>query len=404
MARSVADIAVILDATVGYDPADPVTAMSDGRLPPSYQSSLKPDALNTARIGALTEFFGRAPEDQEVGSIVRAALEDMRTRGAVVVDVSVPDLSAQLAASNLLSQELKFYLGDYLKRSPGAFVRSVEELLASGLHTAQFQAFLEAANALPDDYLNGDDYRSRLAARESLGRAIRDVMEEHRLEAIVYPTARRIAPIIGDNQLGSNAGLAAQTGFPAITVPAGFTAGGFPVGVEMLGRPFAEATLIALAYSYEQATRHRRPPLSAPPLGETRPPRSNGVSFKTTTGGLRFEVIATGAQAIPPSEVPFQVRVRFTFDERTRELGYELSVSGVSPDQVAGVYLHRRANRPNGGVARLLAKAPGRSGSGRVTLLESEAADLKMGKCYVSAISKPSPRLSARANIVLPSA
>ena len=228
MARTVADIAIVLDATVGYDPADPVTAASSGQIPRTYTSFLNRDALNGARIGVLNEFLGNAPEDQEVGAIVRLAIEDMKKLGAAAVDAQVPNLPAQLMASNLLVQELKFYLGDYLKRSPGAFVKSVEELLASGLHTAQFQAFLEGANGQPADYLSSDDYKGRLAARTILSQAILDVMADHRLDAIVYPTSRRIAPIIGGNQIGSNAGLSAQTGFPAITVPAGFTASGFP--------------------------------------------------------------------------------------------------------------------------------------------------------------------------------
>ena len=157
------------------------------------------------------------------------------------------------------------YLGAYLKRS-GAAVTSVTELLASGLYTPQLRTFLQGANAQPDDYLSSADYAKRLAARASLGNAIRAVMDQNRLDAILYPTARRIAPLIGGNQVGSNAGLSAQTGFPAISVPAGFTTGGFPVGVELLGRPFAEPTLIALAYSYEQATHHRCPPSTTPPL------------------------------------------------------------------------------------------------------------------------------------------
>ena len=167
----------------------------------------------------------------------------MSTQGAAIVDVAVPNLPAQLTASNLLTQELKFYLGDYLKNSPGAAAKSVEELLASGLHAAQLQGILDIANALPDDYLNSDDYQRRLAARVSLGQAILKVMDDNRLDAIVYPTARRIAPAVGGNQIGSNAGLSAQTGFPAISVPAGFTPGGFPVGIELLGRPFARADL-----------------------------------------------------------------------------------------------------------------------------------------------------------------
>jgi len=138
--------------------------------------------------------------------------------------------------------------------------------VASGLDTPQLKPFLELANAQPDDYLAGDDYRRRLAARDALEHAVRDVMDAQRLDALVYPTTRRIAPKVGGNQVGSNAGLSAQTGCPAITVPAGFTTGGFPAGVELLGRPFSEATLIALAYGYEQSTHHRRPPPTTPPL------------------------------------------------------------------------------------------------------------------------------------------
>ena len=263
MARTVADIATVLDATAGYDPADPITALGNGRIPRSYSASLKRNALGAARLGVLVEFFGSAPEDQEVGVIVRAAVDEMRKQGASAIDIVVPNLAAQLSASNLLVQELKFYLGDYLKAS-GSPVKSVGQMLDTGQHVASLRGFLQTANAQPDNYLTSDDYRNRLAARETLGRTLLEVMDNNRLDAIVYPTARRIAPLVGGNQVGSNAGLSAQTGFPAISVPAGFTPGGFPVGVELLGRPFAEPTLIGLAYAYEQATRHRRPPASTP--------------------------------------------------------------------------------------------------------------------------------------------
>jgi Asp-tRNA(Asn)/Glu-tRNA(Gln) amidotransferase A subunit family amidase len=266
MARSVGDIALVLDATVGFDPRDPTTAASRGKIPRTYTASLRRDALKRARIGILNEFFGDAAEDQDVAAIVRGAIAEMTHAGAAAVDVAIPNLGAQLMASNLLSQELKFYLGDYFKHASGARVSSFAEFVASGLYTAQLKSFLELANRQPDDYLTSDDYRRRLAAREALGRAVREAMDASRLDAIVYPTTRRIAPKVGGNQAGSNAGLSAQTGYPAITVPAGFTAGGFPVGIELLGRPFAEPTLIALAYSFEQATHHRRPPPSTPPL------------------------------------------------------------------------------------------------------------------------------------------
>jgi amidase len=399
MARTVADIAMILDATAGYDAADPITATGQGKLPTTYTSALNGNALRGSVIGVLTEAFGAAPEDQEVASLVLGAVDDMKKQGATIVRVAIPDFSGQLAASNLLSQELKFYLGQYLTASSGAFVKSVEELLASGLHTAQIQGFLEGANGQRDDYLTSEDYRNRLAARESLGNAVLKVMGDNRLDAVVFPSVRRIAPIVGGNQAGSNAALSAQTGFPAITVPAGFTTTGFPVGIEMLGRPFAEATLIGLAYSYEQATHHRRPPSTTPRLRRPSTAPIAVGSSDTSAESQSIEVAATGAQAVPPTSVPFAVKARFSFNERTRELRYTISLVKGSPQDIGGVYLHRRANRPNGGVAYTLAKSLRAPVSGEVALLEGEAADLKAGKCYISALSSKSPLLGARADI-----
>ncbi len=93
MARSVEDVALILDATVGYDPADPTTQASGGRIPRTYTTALKEGTLKSARIGVLTEFFGTAPEDQEVATVVRAAVEEMKARGATAVDVAIPELA-----------------------------------------------------------------------------------------------------------------------------------------------------------------------------------------------------------------------------------------------------------------------------------------------------------------------
>jgi Asp-tRNA(Asn)/Glu-tRNA(Gln) amidotransferase A subunit family amidase len=405
MARSVSDIAIVLDATVGYDPKDPVTAAGNGKIPPTYTSSLKRDALKGARVGVLNELFGNAPEDLEVGSVVRRAIDEMKTEGATAIDVSVPTLAVLLMQSNLLSQELKFYLGEYLKGLPRAHVTSIEDLLTSGLHSASLQGILDVANAVPEHYLSGDDYKQRLEARVALGEAILAAMDANRLDVIAYPTVRRIAPVVGGPQIGSNAGLSAQTGFPAITVPAGFTPGGFPVGIEMIARPFAEPTLIGLAFAFEQTTRHRRPPAS------TSSPRTSSTNAAAVAPGngpgdrsVSVEVHATGAQSAPPSNIPFRAFARFTFNERTRQLGYDVVLSGESLNQIAGVYLHRRANRPNGGVAYILAKSSAPTISGTVTLLDQEVVDLKAGKFYVSAVSRKSPRLSARADILLSSA
>jgi hypothetical protein len=110
-------------------------------------------------------------------------------------------------------------------------------------------------------------------------------------------------------------------------------------------------------------------------------------------------VTADGAQSIPRSNVPFGATVRFTFDERSRELSYDVRITGRRQD-VFGVYLHRRVNRPNGGVAHILAKGSS-AASGRVTLTEAETADLRAGRLYVSAVSRSDPRQSARADLTI---
>jgi amidase len=390
MARTVEDIALVLDATAGYDAADPTTAASSGRMPRTYMSALKRGALKDARIGVLTEFFGTAPEDEEVASVVRRAVEEMRGLGATTSDVVVPDLAKMIAAANLLSQELRFYLGTYLEAA-GAYATSVEALLESGLHSASLQGILDVALATPENYLSSDDYRARLMARETLGKALVAVMDRDRLDAIVYPTVRRIAPVIGGAQPGSNAALSANTGFPAISVPAGFTAGGFPVGVELLARPFGEPALLGFAFDYEQSTHHRRPPVLTSV--------SNQAAAHGTTADLTVEVTATGSQSVPPSDVPFRAIARFAFFEPTRELRYEIRLSGTLA-AVDGVYLHRRASRQNGGVAQILSKSAAPRITGVVTLTTGEVADLKAGRLYVAAISTKSPRLSARADLI----
>jgi Asp-tRNA(Asn)/Glu-tRNA(Gln) amidotransferase A subunit family amidase len=401
IARTVEDVAVLMDATVGYDPADPSTEASRGRIPRTYTAFLKRDALKGVRIGVVRELFGsplpsepRAAspdaDDREVATLVQRGLDEMKQGGATLVDVTIPMLAAQLQASNLLTQELKFYLGDYLKRS-GAPVASVEDLLASGLHHAQLQGILDVANGTPDEYLASDDYRGRLAARETLAGAVAGTMDGTRVDVLAYPVARRIAPVIPGNQIGSNAGLSAQSGFPAINVPVGFTAAGFPVGVELLGRRFAESKIIAIAYAFEQATRHRKAP-SDPKSGPT---LDLALDERTS-----FQVSATGAKSIPPSDVDFSASGRFLYSDSGRTLLYDVTISPASLDQIAGVYLHRRTNRPNGGVVTILAKSAKERMRGMIMLSEQDATNLRTGKLYLSVVSRKSPGLSARADLI----
>jgi len=151
-------------------------------------------------------------------------------------------------------------------------------------------------------------------------------------------------------------------------------------------------------------------PIHAMAIPSTTPRLAGAGASRATTAtppdagseGLRLDVTATGAQSVPPSNVSFEATARFRFDNRTRELGYVVSLSGPSAAEAGGIYLHRRANRPNGGVAYILAKAHGSTISGTVRLGDAEAADLKAGKCYISIVSRKTPLFSARADLVFP--
>jgi hypothetical protein len=183
-----------------------------------------------------------------------------------------------------------------------------------------------------------------------------------------------------------------------MNVPAGFTAGGFPVGLELLGRAFAEPTLLGLAYAFEQATHHRRLPDTTPaalPLAGPTPEPSADTGPDSITGTLT----ATGAKAIPPTDVTFEAQIAWSFNEATREFGYDMTVSGNAQD-VAGAYLHRRLGEgPRGGIAHVLSKTGGERIIGRKTLTSAEADALKTGNLYIALLSAETPLRGARADV-----
>ena len=268
IARTVTDLAIVLDTTAGYDPSDAQTAASVGNIPKSYIDHLQLTGLRGARIGLLTALLGTDSADAEVGGVVRGAVEEMKGQGAEVVDVEISGLSDLLTdRANgflVLRQDFKFDLNAYLAAHPSAPVHSLEEVLASGkLHPA-VETNLRNSQAV--ESRDTSEYLAHIVKRNVLREAILKAMADNGVDALAYPTIRRTANVIGEQQMGSNCQLSANSGLPAITAPAGFTPDGLPVGVELLGRAWSEPQLIKLAYAYEQATRHRRPPSSTPAL------------------------------------------------------------------------------------------------------------------------------------------
>jgi len=275
LARTVADVAVMLDVMAGYDPDDPVTALGIGRIPATYTASLDRTGLRGARLGVLRTLFGTGPDHQEVNRVMANALEVLKGHGAILVDIDDAALDTGKLNSDLDVQkyEYKFDLNNYLKAQHDSPVHSLAELVASGkYHKASLEKFLASAESY-ENGLSEPDYKDRRVKIDDLRVRLANLMAKNDVVALVYPHQKRLPVMIGEvNQVERNGILASLPGFPAITVPAGFSSPtesapiGVPVGIEFLGQPFSEPQLLRIAYGFEQATHARKPPQSAPPL------------------------------------------------------------------------------------------------------------------------------------------
>jgi amidase len=269
LARTVTDAAKMLDVLAGYDPNDPATAWSVGNIERDYTKFLTADGVKRKRIGVLRSFFGSAPINEEVNGIANKAVEDLRRLGATLVELDTPDLDSGKISSDISVHlyEFKPAINAYLAEG-NAPVKSLEEIIVSGKFHPNIGDNIKKAQSLEMD----DGYRVRLQKRSELQQRIMKIMADNRLDAIVFPHQKRLVVPIGETQVERNGALGSVTGFPCIVVPAGFSSPtptatlGVPVGIEFLGRPWSEKTLIEIGYGYEQATKHRRPPLTTPPL------------------------------------------------------------------------------------------------------------------------------------------
>jgi amidase len=262
LARSVMDLALALDVLAGVDPRDPQTADGYRRRATSYAAGLNPAALQGARIGVLAEALLVDPQDRVVANVVSAAVDEMAALGATIVPVSVPDLwpafEAHLNGFFVLAFEFKRDINAYLRNNPEAPVRSLADIIATGVHHPDVDGSLRTSEAMGP--ASRREYLEALVQRDTLRRMLLARMADEHLDALVYPTVRRLPARAGQPQPGSNCLLAANTGLPALSLPAGFAAGGLPVGLELLGPPWSEQRLLALAHAYEQAAGKRRPP------------------------------------------------------------------------------------------------------------------------------------------------
>jgi amidase len=270
IARSVADAAALLTVLAGPDPADPVTALAADRPHIDYTQSLDRHGLRGARIGVYREYFSAAKTDPEIKALTEAAIKALQREDAIIVDnFTIPNEKA--LEENLWCGDFEADLNAYLALHPSAPYHDLRSIVASGLYLPYIGDEIRGAIAPPKP----DDRRTPCpdvyhdAPKIAFRNALIAAMGEQHVDAIVYPTWSNAPRKVGDvsSPAGDNSQvLSPQTGFPAITVPMGFTHGTLPAGLTFVAPAFSESTLIRYAYDFEQTVHQRKDPPLFPPL------------------------------------------------------------------------------------------------------------------------------------------
>jgi len=269
MTRTVADSAAVLDVIVGYDPEDPQTAYGVGHAPPSFKKSLDKDGLKGARLGILREPMGIDSEPdsddfRKVHEVFDRAVTELRAAGAEIIDpIVIPKLKELLAKRATGPGEGEQSFKNYFGRSENPPFQSIAEAVAS----AEFGKVSRNAQNRMKASQDATKHYQALLAREELMTHLLQVMADRRLDAIVHKAVEHQPTLITEglnppyvNYKGAPHLNTFLVFVPSVVVPAGFTRDGLPAGIVFLGRPYDDGNMLKLAYAYEQATKHRRPP------------------------------------------------------------------------------------------------------------------------------------------------
>jgi Asp-tRNA(Asn)/Glu-tRNA(Gln) amidotransferase A subunit family amidase len=270
LAKSVTDAATLLTYMRGFDADDLATAESLDHAMPVY-TDFTGNNLRGKRVGVLRDMFKKGKDVEAGNATIDKQIDLLRTNGAIVVDglSTGVDLIALMPSLRVNSYELKPAFDSYLRRrGPASPVKTFTELHASGkwLKGGVLEARFRETMATGDLHANVE-YLSRLQNQRMVRKLLVDLMDRYGVEALVYPMKPLSAPVAGaadDGPRDNN--LSATVGLPAIVVPAGWDAEGLPLSMEILGRPFSDASLIKLAYGYEQVSKHRASPKTTPAL------------------------------------------------------------------------------------------------------------------------------------------
>ncbi len=271
LTRTVEDTARVLNVITSLDPADPAGESARAHIPANYLDYLDPNGLKGAKIGVLRALSNTETTDFEIAGLFEKAIEDIERLGADIIDpFDIPDLDKLTKATGFCSRfryDINHYFASLGNSAP---VKHLQEIADQGrYHPLSQEAFKWAMSVdvapeeqeIPCVDVQGDP------RRKALRDAVVGAMDALGVDALIYPTWNNPPRLLGDLESphGNNSPIVSpHADQPAITVPMGFTSNQLPAGLQILGRPYSEATLLKFAYAYEQATLHRKPPSRFP--------------------------------------------------------------------------------------------------------------------------------------------
>jgi amidase len=275
MARTVKDLAKLLDVMVGYDPEDPITARGVGQIPDTFTKFLHKDGLKGARLGILRESIGlNAEPDSEdfkkINEVFDRAVGELKSAGAEIIDpIAIPKIKELLAKRSVAPGETDQSFANY-------YGRSAKRPFQTPLEATKAPDFGKVVKRSQERFKRNPDpakHYESLKAQDELMTLFLKVMADHKLDAIVHKAVEHQPTLIKDgiappftDQKGAPHLNTFLVYVPTIVVPAGFTRDNLPAGVCFIGRPYDDGNLIKFAYAYEQATHYRKPPASTTSL------------------------------------------------------------------------------------------------------------------------------------------
>ena len=263
MARTVRDAAILLGVLTGVDTKDSVTKGSEGKQEKDYTKFLDTGGLKGKRIGIeKTHLKG----NEEIVSLLKKAMELMVKQGALIVEIDLMKSIGELSGAEftVLQYEFKDGVNKYLAAANGK-MKSLQDVIDFNLkNESRAMPFFKQETLISSQAkgnLDSKEYTDALAKSLSSRTIITNLMKENKLDALAGVTnglACCIDLINGDYDTGfSLSSPAAMAGFPNITVPMGFVHS-LPVGISFFSDAYSEASLLGIAYAYEQASKKKK--------------------------------------------------------------------------------------------------------------------------------------------------